>query len=122
MNLITKEQYLPWVELSVNHKKVLRLLGKGKQNAKISKEIQLVTGFTDKKIRTLVAEMSLYGIDVGSGSRGFYIMMTDEEYEEVYLNFKSRAYGNLRRAKAVKNNPHRDQLMAFLDEIKKEDE
>jgi hypothetical protein len=66
----------------------------------------------------LVSQMSnLYGIDVGSCSRGFYIMITDEEFEEVFRNFKSRAYGNLRRAKAVKNNPRRNQLMAFLDEV-----
>jgi hypothetical protein len=122
MNLITKDQYLSLMDLPEEHRKILRLIGKGKESSITSKQIQLITGFTDEKIRIWIAEMvNLYRVPIGGCSKGFFIMVTDEEYESVYRNLKSRAFQNWKRAKAVKDNPHRDQLMAMLDEVIKEE-
>jgi hypothetical protein len=115
--LTTKEKYLPVESLPAEHRKVLNLLGKGSVNPITVKNIVTLTGWNEQKIRAIVSEMTTkYGIPIGTGPTGYFIIMDELEQEATYRNLRSRALKILRRARAIKNMPDKEQLMALLEQ------
>jgi hypothetical protein len=88
---------------------VLRCLRRGKANALYSGVIRAEAGLpggrTEEVVRdTIKALIYDEGVPIGSCSRGYYIIETDEELEEVAGDLQNRADGCISRANQIRQN------------------
>jgi hypothetical protein len=96
--------------LPANHKRVLSLIGEGQENASTVNYIRSLTGFADVHVRELVSDMvNNYGLKIGSGCNGFYMITNEEELNHTVRNLMSRATKIIARARALQNIPNNDQ-------------
>lgn len=90
---------------------VRRLLKRGKANAvsarKLANETNLRSDRTDIHIRSVISALIAEdGMALGSCSRGYYIISTDEELTEVRDGLRARIRGMVLRRSRISRNYH----------------
>ncbi|RYI25079.1 hypothetical protein EVU96_25025 [Bacillus infantis] len=106
-------------ELPEPHKRVVCLIGYGKDRATQVSYIAKLTGLGDSTVRSLVAEAVVkYGMPIGTcneaGRSGLYIISNNEEKNDTVRNLKSRAKKILQRANAISKMPSAEQEKMLL--------
>jgi hypothetical protein len=106
-------------ELPENHRRVVSLIGYGKEQATQVSYISKLTGLSGATVRAIVAEAVVkYGMPIGTCNNlrrsGLYIISNDEEKNDTVRNLKSRARKILQRANAISKMPSQDQERMLL--------
>lgn len=105
-----------YVQLPSDHAHVYAYIQpRRKANGITQTELAELTGFSPRAVRQLCKEMiEDYGLNIGSGPTGFYIVTEAAEIERIYNDWVSRAYSILRRAKAFRRNCDLDGVLGQL--------
>ncbi|MBN6890040.1 delta-aminolevulinic acid dehydratase/porphobilinogen synthase [Cytobacillus horneckiae] len=101
-------------DLSLMYKRILSLIGTGKENARQVSYIASVLNLSNRQVREAVSDMVVkHKISIGTsnshGSCGYYFISTDDEKEETINNLKSRAFKILKRMNAISKAPLKGQ-------------
>ncbi|EOV9525433.1 hypothetical protein ACO11K_000485 [Bacillus cytotoxicus] len=96
--------------LTERERKVLSLIGHGKENARTVKDIIAVIGGFDEEIRAIVRRLiEKHGYLIGSsnsvGRKGYYLPETEEEKAEAISKLEKRAAEISKRANIMRNLP-----------------
>lgn len=97
--------------MSKNYNEIMRFLKLGKENAVSRKELCVLTGYSDRRNRRLIAEAGKAGHIIVSSShtKGYYIGTTEEDYRIIAREGLHRIGEIYKRIKpaltAMKKNP-----------------
>lgn len=92
------------------YKRILSLIGRGKDNAKTVSYISKLLGIPSQAVREAVSDMVVkYEIGIGTsntkGTSGYYLISNDSEKQETARNLRSRAMKILERANVISSLP-----------------
>ena len=95
--------------LATEHKQVLSLLREGLENATCSKDISMLTGLSNERIRAIINELVVkHGVIIGGSNKknaaGYFIPVTLEEEEAALKNLTSRRLAITERENALSRN------------------
>ncbi|WP_060667130.1 hypothetical protein [Bacillus sp. CHD6a] len=101
------------------HKKVVGLIGYGKERSTTVSQISKLTGLGSTTVRNIVSEAVVkYGAPIGTcneaGKGGYYIISNDIEKGDTVRNLRSRAMKILKRANAIEKLPAAEQQKFLL--------
>lgn len=101
------------------HKKVVGLIGYGKDRATTVSYISKLTGIGSTAVRSIVSEAVVkYKAPIGTcneaGKGGYYIISNEEEKHDTVRNLRSRAIKIMQRADAIAKLPAEDQKRFLL--------
>lgn len=107
-------------DLTESQKKVLSLIGRGKENARTVAYISKLVGLPSQSVREMVSELvTKYGIGIATSNEksscGYYFITNEEEKEETLRNLRSRAMKILKRAQAISALPPEGQGELFSE-------
>ena len=97
-------------EMPEMYKRILSLIGEGKDNAKTVSYISKLLGISTVAVREAVSAMVVkYEIPIGTsntiGSSGYYLISNESEKQETARNLRSRAMKILQRANVISSLP-----------------
>lgn len=84
--------------------KILKALKQGRENAITRKQLVKLTGYNDRAVRNIIADLRAEGVPVVSNTKtgGYYLPTTLEEANEYYNSMRSRAIKTFLSARATK--------------------
>lgn len=90
----------------------------GEENALTSKKLTKIIGCSDSELRLNVSRLiKEFGFKIASGTKGFYLIQTEDERKKAMRNLASRIYHLSKRIQALKTDEELRQMT--IDDIMK---